>query len=163
MCRTHRLRFLAVCLLGAIPAVLVAGGVVPHDCHVKVVRVFTDGRADTNIVELVVSGNTASLMIPADRIGAGCLRVEAMAKLRGGEEGRCTGYFLLPDGRLGTFREQAGQVASTEPELHAFLRDEDAHPCVFAAIAEVHAMALFDACEGGGGHLPGVYDLPPER
>ena len=135
MCRTHRLRFLAVCLLGAIPAVLVAGGVVPHDCHVKVVRVFTDGRADTNIVELVVSGNTASLMIPADRIGAGCLRVELWPNFAAAKKGDA-GYFLLPDGRLGTFRERAGQVASTEGRNYMPFYGMKTPSCVFAAIAK---------------------------
>lgn len=135
MCRTHRLRFLAVCLLGAIPAVLVAGGVVPHDCHVKVVRVFMDGHADTNAAELVVSGNTASLMIPADRIGAGCLRVELWPNFAAAKKGDA-GYFLLPDGRLGTFRERAGQVASTEGRNYMPFYGMKTPSCVFAAIAK---------------------------
>ena len=62
------------CLLGCIPAVLVAGGGVPHDGQVKVVHVFGDGHADTNVAELAVSGNTASLKIPAAQIGKGSLR-----------------------------------------------------------------------------------------
>ena len=94
----------------AICATLTAGA---GDRTLTTVATYLDGRQERREFPLVMEGNVATLRIPAADLGAGVKTFEVVPSFAVAKKGEA-GYFVLPNGLLGTFHETNGVCATSE-------------------------------------------------
>lgn len=75
---------------------------------VEVTCIFTNGRVEKTLLPLVQTGTVQRFRWEADQIPAGVRQVEVRADFATAKTGE-DGYFVMPNGFLGTFREQKGE------------------------------------------------------
>ncbi|MBP5791925.1 MAG: hypothetical protein J6W80_06700, partial [Kiritimatiellae bacterium] len=94
----------------AICATLTAGA---GDLTLTTVATYLDGRVERHEFPLVREGNVATLRIPAADLGAGVKTFEVVPSFAVAKKGEA-GYFVLPNGLLGTFHETNGVCSTSE-------------------------------------------------
>lgn len=76
--------------------------------EVEVTCVFTNGRVEKTLMPLVQAGTVQRFRWEAEQIPAGVRQVEVRAAFATAQTGE-PGYFVMPNGFLGTFRERDGE------------------------------------------------------
>lgn len=104
----RRIRLLCLSIV-SVPFIAAADGVRMATAEI----VWQDGRKETRTYSFEEKGGRAVLHIPAAAIGEGTKRIEIRPDFAVAQKGDA-GWFLLPEGLLGTFHEQNGRFATAE-------------------------------------------------
>lgn len=78
--------------------------------NVEMTCVFADGRTEKKTMPLVQEGSVQRFRWKADAIPSGLKQVELRPEFATAQSGQ-EGYFVMPNGYLGTFREQNGELS----------------------------------------------------